>query len=352
MSYLSGFFSSQGDQETAESPLTRARAQQLGVQVPSPNSGLGRGARRSPSPNPQVGQRFFNNMAEATEIGELRRIAEMAIQALAQATAGQSRPMKPELPAFDRENIEIWIHRVTAVYERAGVTLPKDKFAHLESKFEVGLNPKINEFLYGPATTETWDAFLAYLREEYGATRRQQAAFMLQPLQRNGMCPSQILATMTEKTQKISIDDIRKEKIMAALPPDVQRSLVDKVENLTAAELATLADRYFDKDGQSLQPPSNPVNHVTYTAAFEQPAPEEDNVNAVRFKQGRSFPSRQGVAPKPKPKPSPHPDNSSSKTKALCWRHHKYGNKAKFCEGQGCPLFTPEMAKGQAGQRA
>ena len=71
---------------------------------------------------------------------------------------------------------------------------------------------------------------------------------MLQPLQRNGMRPSQILATMTEKTQKISIDDIRKEKIMAALPPDVQRSLVDKVENLTAAELATLADRYFDKD--------------------------------------------------------------------------------------------------------
>ena len=152
--------------------------------------------------------------AGTEEIAELRRIAESAIQALAQATAGQPRPKKPELPDFDKKNVDIWIHRVQAAYERVGIVSARDKFAHLESKFDVGLNPKINEFLYGQATATNWDAFLAYLREEYGQTRRQEAALMLQPLQRNGMRPSQLLASLKEKTQKVTVDDIRKEKII------------------------------------------------------------------------------------------------------------------------------------------
>lgn len=364
--YLPGFLTGSNEEESGitDGAVTRARAaaaaveaaQQAGLVVPPPPI-RGYGRSRSPSPHPHREDQFFPaNMATASaEIAELRRVAEAAIQALAQATAGQQpRPKKPELPAFDKDNIEIWIHRVSAAYERAGVHTPKDKFAHLESKFEVGLNPKINEFLYGPATPETWEAFLSYLREEYGQTRRQEAAFMLQPLERNGMRPTQLLAMLGEKTKKISLDDIRKEKVLAALPPDVQRSMVDKVENLTAEETATLADRFFDREGRPLQPPSNGVNHVAYTRAFNEEATEEEEVNAVGFRQQRNQPPKQGgfqQKPKPPQRAAPKLEKAAPNAKALCWRHDKYGNKARFCE-QGCPLFKPELAKDQAGRRA
>ena len=55
------------------------------------------------------GTKFFDHTM-STDVEELRRIAESAIKALADATAGQPRPKKPELPAFDRNNVLIWIH--------------------------------------------------------------------------------------------------------------------------------------------------------------------------------------------------------------------------------------------------
>ena len=94
-------------------------------------------------------------------------------QALATLTANAAAPTpappqkkKPDLPPWEPKKINIWIRRVTAAYQRAGIVNPKDKFAFLESMFEVNGNPKINEFLYGANTEADWDNFLAYLRDE------------------------------------------------------------------------------------------------------------------------------------------------------------------------------------------
>ena len=297
-------------------------------------------------------------MAETSEIGELRRIAEMAIQALATATANQpsARPRKPDLPQFDKKNVEIWICRVTSAYNRAGITQPKDRFAHLETLFDVSFNPKINTYLYGPATEEKWNEFLQYLRDEYGETRRQEANHMLQPLHRNGLRPTQLLAELTERTKKVTLDDIRKEKIIAALPADIQRAMIDKVESLTADETATIADRYFDKDGKPLQPPaSSTVSHVDAAPQkIDSNGNDGEEISAIQNRQGRNFTQR---SDRPQRHQRAKPDAPTRGTQAkvssqpLCWRHMKFGKDAKFCE-EGCALYTADQAKGQAGRRA
>ena len=98
-----------------EGALTRSRAQQIGAQLQlpstSPGRGIGRGRiNRSPSPIPNPGAGFFPS-SMSTDIAELRRIAETAIQALAAATANQPppRPKKPELPQFDKHNVESFV---------------------------------------------------------------------------------------------------------------------------------------------------------------------------------------------------------------------------------------------------
>ena len=291
--------------------------------------------------------------APNSELEELRRIAESAIHVLAAATTNQGRTRKPELPPFDKANIEIWICRVNAAYARAGIKDAKTKFAHLESKFEAGFNPKVNEFLYGPATEETWGAFLDYLRAEYGNTPRQEAEYLLKPLQRNGLRPSQLLATLTEKTKKVTLDDIRKEKVIQALPSDIQRSIVDKVESLTAEETAALADRFFDKEGRPLQPSASaPINQVTSEPTEMEDVTAEE-VNAIPFRQRQGQPQCQKFARDTKPKGNSQPRSQQPKvsSKPLCWRHAKFGKNAQFCE-EGCALYTEDQAKANAGRRA
>ena len=40
---------------------------------------------------------------------------------------------------------------------------PKDKFAWLESIFQVNLDPQIDAYLYGTNTAQDWEDFLNYL---------------------------------------------------------------------------------------------------------------------------------------------------------------------------------------------
>ena len=181
----------------------------------------------------------------------------------------------------------------------------------------------------------------------------------MQPLQRNGLRPTQLLAALTEKTKRVTMDDIRKEKIIAALPTDVQRSIMDKVEELTAEETARLADRFFDKEGKPLQPPSSAaINHVgegnPYTTAYTEDEQEQE-INAVPTWQRKKGPQRSDWPKRqpPKTQSGAQPKGQQPKIapKPLCWRHAKFGKDAKFCE-EGCALFTPDQSKEQAGRRA
>ena len=179
-------------------------------------------------------------------------MAEAAIAAAQAATAAltaaQSKAKKPELPAFDKKNVDLWIQRVEAAYTRSNITLAKDKFAFLEPKFPVDFNSVINEFLFGEATEDKWKEFLKYLKDEYGRTVRQQTNTLLSSHSRSGLRPTQFLVNLQEKTRKVTIDDIHKEILLKSLPSDVQHTLLDKLNSMTAKETAIAADKYFDNE--------------------------------------------------------------------------------------------------------
>ena len=211
---------------------------------------------------------------------------------------------KPELPAFDSANIEIWIRRIENAFTRASITAVKDKFAFLESKIGTNTDPKITEFLcVNPPTNATWDEFLIYLRRRYGRTKRQQVQSLISGTDFDGLHPSAVCSMMKEKAGSVTIDDIIKEQLYRRLPVELQRQLAQEYESLTAPEFAELADGYFDKDGRPLHAtaaatgvnsigggvsnaPSTPTRPSTssstasgFTTAFES---ESSDVNAVR----------------------------------------------------------------------
>ena len=298
---------------------------------------------------------------------------------------------KPELPAFDKENIEIWIRRIENAFTRSAITNVKDKFAFLESKVGTNADPKITEFMCAdPLTDATWTNFLAYLRKRYGRTKRQQVQSLISGTEFDGLHPSAVCAIMKEKAGSVTIDDIIKEQLYRRLPVELQRQLAQEADSMTATELSELADSYYDKDGRPLHAAaaSTSVNAIgggvtnasfnpnasstssstnnVYTSAFET---NESDINVIRARQGqkqsfnnsnRSQGSRStgnGNANARSFNNNNNNDRFSAKDSpkikpnGLCFFHDKFGEAAKNCSN-GCKKWSTHQAgKDRAGRQ-
>lgn len=287
-----------------------------------------------------------------------------AFTTLTTATASTTTSRKkPDLPPFDQQNILIWLKRLQAAYDRAGVTQAKDKFAYLESVFDITFNPIINDFLFNSANTdENWKEFVEYMKLEYGPTIRQKARKLIGDLPRNGMKPSQYLSQLEEETKDVKLDDIKKEHLLKTIPPRIREILGKQVETKTAKEIAKLADDYFDSQGRPLEKSATSINNVdsiSSTAATASspaftPAFDDDDATDINFVKKNNFRgSRQRS--QSRPRFNGNKNNSNSTTTAstfsstssrqqqggssLCFYHKKFGDQSTKCIS-GCPRHS------------
>ena len=230
---------------------------------------------------------------------------------------------KPDLPAFDRKNVEIWIRRVENAYIRSGVRNAVEKFAFIEAKFGVDTDSAINGFLFGDATDERWTAFMAYLKKRYGRSVPDRAAAVIDRLPRDGRLPSEMAALLRDRAKGISLDLVFKEKILRELPEHIRVAIEDKVSDLDLDETMNIADKFFKQDGQ-LKFASAPVNAINSDV--------ETEINAVRG----------GARPKQRVGGNSGGNaNARSKSRGgsdyvhknpdLCFFHDCFGKRAKNC---------------------
>ena len=414
-------------QTRASSNISHLSVQQLGL------GGRGRGSRsRTPSPNPSGGAFFFppsatiHQQQDAGEVfadaesgdrmtndlpipadatpDQIRQMAEQARQeniemranqtritaALEAATAAlqalttgnnaqagnasstqPSRRKRPELPAFDKNNIHIWVQRVEAAYAREEIVDPKQKFAFLESVIGVNMGPTINGYMFGAATDETWKSFVDHLLETFGPTKEQRCSTFLDGISRDGRRPSDLLALIRDKAKDVTIDDLEKQLVLRGLPPDVRKLLQDKIEDLNATETANLADAHFDKEGRPLNSSASINNVDADVSNAPQQSPnvheEPSAINAVNNHQGRSQPrggsnnrdnhytpafstssatrnTRSNSRPRQQQQRSSAPpaagnSNAQQEEYSTCRIHSRDAN-SRVCAGPKCPLHT------------
>ena len=299
-----------------------------------------------------------------------------AFSTLTTTTASTSGRKKPDMPAFDQQNVLVWIKRLNAAYDRANVTLAKDKFAYLESTFDISFNPCINDFLFNSNNTnEDWDNFIAYMKLEYGPTRRQKARKLIGELPRNGMKPSQYMAQLEEEVRDVTLDDVKKEHLMKTIPPRIREILGKAVETKTAKEVAKLADDYFDNQGRPLEKSATTISHVdshqttataTTSSAFT-PA-FDDNETDVNFVKKSNFKGRQRSQSRPRfannsrqsqnssatattssSKPSTASSRQQQGSNNICRFHKMFGDNATKCVSD-CPRHSSFISQQQKKQ--
>ena len=290
-----------------------------------------------------------------------------AFTTLTTATAATTPSRKkPEMPPFDQQNVLIWLKRLQAAYDRAGVTQAKDKFAYLESTFDITFNPVINNFLFNSANSDDdWTQFVAYMKLEYGPTTRQKARKLIGDLPRNGMKPTQYLAQLEEETKDVTLDDIKKEHLLKTIPPRIREIMGKAVETKTTKEVAQMADQFFDSQGRPLEKSATTISSVVnshaatasssptpFTAAFEQE--EETDVNFVKKNNFKGNRSRSQSRPRfhnnsSTTTPSASNSNASQPSRqqgnnSICRFHRLFGDKATKCVSD-CPRHSSFMAQ-------
>ena len=332
--------------------------------------------------------------------------AAIIAAAMEAAQSGQQKSRKPNLPPFDPKNIDTWIRRMNAAFDRLEITNPKLKFSHVDEKIQCDSDPIINEFMCGAPTQVKWDEFVEYLRDKHGKTTQQRADAIIAGTERENRTPSQLWAIMMDKAGKATLDDVHKQQLLKRLPQEVRQHLEGKIEGKTGKEVATLADVYFDKQGklknqtgtsninavrpphQQPQPQPQPILRapdsstrsseppLTYTSAFTS-GEESPDISAVRFKQGQkqrfNVENQQGGRSQSRGRSFSRGNNDNSNShqsnnrysnnggrfggssssnhnnnKKVCHFHNKFGDKAERCE-EFCMMWsTHSAAKGQA----
>ena len=109
---------------------------------------------------------------------------------------------------------------------------------------------------------DNWALLKDYLKKEYGRTRQQQAATLIDGVKRDGRRPSQLFAQIKDLSKDATIDDVRKELLLREMPTTVRSALAEKIEAMSGEEAAAAADHYFDKNGKFMHATQTSVNQV------------------------------------------------------------------------------------------
>ena len=363
-----------------------------------------------PTMDPETMRAMIEAAVSATAAGQAANnaaIVQAAVDAaMAHSTIQQQSMRKPSVPPFDPKNIDQWIRRVNAAFDRLNITNPKFKFAHLDEKIPNDKDPRLNDFMSGAPSQENWDALIAYLRKKHGRTIKQMANSVITGTAREGRCPSQLWSVMKERAGTVTLDDIMKEQFIKALPSCVREHMQTKTKGKSGKEVAEIADEYFDPDGKLIEQPSSasgvnsirssnppsttrpptsslkqhdssiscasaspPESTSTFTNAFGDDDRVDSDVHAVRFKQGqkqsfnvqnrnprsksRGRPFSQGAGNSVTDSNSNHRSQSRYNSNPrpnndkVCFYHKKYGQNAEKCEAH-CMLHSTFTPKGQA----
>ena len=234
-------------------------------------------SRGSPSPSPLPHRNSNNNVftfntmmdaeqlrdiisatVAATSAGQASNTAAIVQAAVDAAMSNQAQTQlslrKPSFPPFDPKDIEQWLRRVEAAFDRLNITSPRFKLAHLDEKL-VDKDPTINDIMSTAPTQENYDKLIAYLRKKHGRTNKQMAESVLQVPSREGRVPSQMWSIMKQKAGTVTLDDIMKMQLMKAMPPVVREQLQTKIKGKTGQQVADMCDEFFGPDGKLVEQP-------------------------------------------------------------------------------------------------
>lgn len=239
------------------------------------------------------------------------------------------------LPPFWPKNPRVWFTQVEAQFHLRRITTQLSRFYHVVASLPPNVADEIDDVLTEPPREDAYDHLKSILLERTTASERSRIQQLLTAQELGDRRPSQLLHQMRQllgPQATDSQDRILRELFLQKLPQGM-RMVLAAADDMPLDRLATLADRTAEYSAPSIaavasHEPHEPQPWQATVAEIKASIAELScAVAAMKASDERPRRSRRG---------SPHARSASrrasrSSSRALCWYHRRYAERATHC---------------------
>ena len=217
-----------------------------------------------------------------------------------------------KIPAFWKNDPELWFRQVEAQFNLANITSDPTRFSYVVANLEGDVISHVADFIKEPPQQDKYQALRQRLVEQFGATADEKLDTFLRGFELGDMKPSQLLCKMKSVVSGLAIDEsLVRNRFLKSLPPHAQTILRVSGELDSLDELARHADLI-------LAVPFVPVQ--TSVSQVEQLQGQVEAMTQEIEKLRAGIPTK------------PPTSRQKESRRMVCWFHTRFGNKARKCE--------------------
>lgn len=198
-----------------------------------------------------------------------------------------------KLPTFWTSRPEVWFTQVEAQFATRQISVDATKYNYVVAALDNTTAAEVEALLINPPDDNRYDALKEALISAFGKTQSQKDAELLSLSGLGDRKPTGLLRYM--RSLNANPQTLMRALFLQQLPSDVRRVIASS-DTLDLDELATAADRIMEASNQ---------DHVGSPSC----------VSAAR-----------------------QPTTSSTPSSGACYYHRRFGEAAKKCRRNGCPL--------------
>lgn len=241
-----------------------------------------------------------------------------------------------KLPAFSRENVEIWFMQTEFQFELKNITSEVSKFKHTVSALDPEVARDAQDLIkaYKDSATPYTD-LKKRLTSIHAESEEKQLRRLFNEIEIGDKKPSALLREMQRLAGTKVSDDLMKTLFIQQLPANIQAVVATSTDTVTT--IAEMADKIHDITGQAPQ-----IAAFSNDSLSEQIKKLGEQIQALSsgFRTERHNRKRSATPSRSRSRSKSRNRGKQTSNENFCWYHNNYGKDAKKCS-QPCS-FAPE----------
>lgn len=234
----------------------------------------------------------------------------------------------PKLPAFWKDEPEIWFLQVEASFRVCGISQDTTKFEYLIMNLDQSVLFLVKDIVVSPPPSGKYDMLKKRIMDSFAESAEQQLKRLLSGIEIGDLKPSHYLHRMKSLSGGKISTDILKTLFLERLPDKV-KSILAVCESNDVDKLALQADKIVEAFSSS-------------TSMFVSEVTSHENVNDFSNKldaiiaridvlETRSRSSQRDSQSSFRPRSRSRGVSTSRNESGMCWYHWRFADKARKC---------------------
>lgn len=234
----------------------------------------------------------------------------------------------PKLPAFWKDEPEVWFLQVESCFRICGITQDATKFEYLVMSLDQSVLYLVKDIIISPPATGKYETIKERIMKSFAESAEQQLKRLLGGMDMGDQKPSHYLQRMKSLSSGKVGNDILKTLFLERLPDKV-KSILAVCETNDIDKLAVQADKIVEAFSNStsmfISEVSPNTNEENLSKKLDQLIARIDALETRSRSAQRSNPSTS------KARSRSRGTSANRKESGLCWYHWRFNEKAQKC---------------------